>query len=209
MTDNWYSYKGILNPWQRTRSATSIVFTTSMGQPCSCPPAALLPASVAHDRYTDLLTVTPGPPKPVPPLPKQTASTIPGLLLADTYYSSFYHHYQFPDNGVYVAITRECSSGISVLHRSYYDTQGISYGWMIYSSSLTTILDTVEVSWGLVPNVSSMRRTELEALLNAIALIACIHKCNYVTKGKSMCIAYQKLQLVSCMVSYTIVFLQL
>jgi hypothetical protein len=55
---------------------------------------------------------------------------------------------------------------------------------MIYSSSLTTILDTVEVSWGLVPNVSSMRRTELEALLNAIALIACIHKCNYVTKGK-------------------------
>jgi len=116
MTDNWYSYKGILNPWQRTRSATSIVFTTSMGQPCSRPPAALLPASVAHNIYTDLLIVTPGPPKPVPPLPKQTASTVPGLLLADTYYSSFYHHYQFPDNGAYAAIAQECSSGISVLH---------------------------------------------------------------------------------------------
>jgi len=104
------------------------------------------------------LTTTPGPPKPAPPLPKPTESTVSGLLLEDAYYSSFYNSYRFPNTVVYETIAQECLSGISVLYRSCYDIEGISYGWTIYSSSSNAILDTGVVSRGFVPHVSSMQR---------------------------------------------------
>jgi hypothetical protein len=183
-TDTWTKYNGIPNPKRSTRSAASVVFNTTTGQPCPRPPAALLPASVNQGRCNDLLTATPGPPKPAPPLPKPTASTVPGLLLEDAYYSSFYKSYRFPNTAVYETIAQECPSGISVLYRSYYDIEGISYGWTIYSSSSNAILDTGVVSRGFVPHVSSMQRTELEAVLNVLSLLTCIHQCYSVTHSK-------------------------
>ncbi len=60
------------------------------------------------------------------------------------------------------------------------DKDGISYGWTFYSTTTSLILFTGVVTRGSIPGVSSMKRTEIEALLHVTHIILCIHKGLYV-----------------------------
>jgi hypothetical protein len=99
---------------------------------------------------------------------------VPDLLVQDAYFQSFYQHYAFPNEDVFQRVADECLSGISIVYRSSYDSLGSIYGWTIFSTSSSEVLNTGVVSQGCVSDVSSMRRTELESLLLVFNLLRCI-----------------------------------
>jgi len=75
-----------------------------------------------------------------------------------------------------VNLAKECPSGISVLYHSDFDQERISYGWTILSSTSSMILFTGVVSRGFTPDVSSMKHTEIKALLHVVYNLLCVHQ---------------------------------
>ncbi len=73
-------------------------------------------------------------------------------------------------------LAKECPSGISVLYHSDFDQERISYGWTILSSTSSMILFTGVVSRGFTPDVSSMKHTEIKALLHVVYNLLCVHQ---------------------------------
>jgi hypothetical protein len=80
------------------------------------PSATLRPASIQHNRYTNLISIEPGPTKPSPPLPVPIKSTVPNLLVQAAYFQSFFTNYEFPDESTYQRVADESHSGISLVY---------------------------------------------------------------------------------------------
>jgi hypothetical protein len=97
----WTSYKGFINTRRATRLSASTVLDLSTRVPVARPPTNLRPASTQHNRYTNLITIEPGPTKPSPPLPVPIKSTVPNLLVQAAYFQSFFTNYEFPDESTY------------------------------------------------------------------------------------------------------------
>lgn len=183
LEDNWSSFTAVTQPGRLTRSTSAIVIDASAGRQISYPPVGILPSSAIYNRYTLFTTVTPGPPKPSPPIPLPSANTAPNMLLNDVYFKSYFHHYTFPDDTVYQQLASEVLSGISVVYRSLYDTDRSIFGWSMFSTTSSAVLHSGIVHRANISGVSSMCRTELESLLLVLNLLRCILQCFSVNKG--------------------------
>jgi len=196
--DQWLSYQALDTSW-RTRSRTALIIDEAEGTPLQQrPQGELLPVSATRDRYTTLTTVIVGQPKPIPKQPRWPANTVSSLLVEDAYFSSFYHHYQFPDEETYHRVACECTTGISLLYRSNYTSERIIFGWVVYSTSSSEILYKGVVSKGTIPGVSSQYRAELESLVLILNLLRCITHRFSVTGGKieTFCLSKKATKLV-------------
>jgi hypothetical protein len=183
--DNWISHRPLDPGRRRTRSGMSLVLDETKGTPLQKrPQEELLPVSAIQDRYTSLTTVTVGQQKPSLPQLYWPKSTVPSLLMQDAYFSSFYTNYQFPDEEEYQQVAQECSSGLTVLYRSYYKSDCMICGWILYSTTSSMVLHKGVIAKGTIPGISSSQRVELESLLLVLNLLRCILHRFSVTGGK-------------------------
>jgi hypothetical protein len=100
------------------------------------------------------------------------------------YFKSLYSLVGYPSAIEVSSIVEEYLQGLSIVTRGFYDPQGITHGWTVYSSQAYSKLFTSIHTRASIEGVSTEKRLSLECIVQAIHCIRVIGEVHGLSDGK-------------------------
>jgi hypothetical protein len=122
------------------------------------------------------------------------------------YFKSLYSSEGYPSAIEVSNVVEEYLQGLSIVTRGFYDTQGITHGWTVYSSQTSSKLFTSIHTRAPIEGVSTEKWLNLESIIQAIHCIRIIGEAHALSDGKITLFAIKKELCVYFLVFATIMF---
>jgi hypothetical protein len=187
----WIAYRQAIQPRRRTRSQSSFFYDVANGSSSTAPEGHLLRTTICHDRYTGLSTAIAGPPTPTSPTPPAIPQPIYALIRTTEFFQPMMP-IDLPHEEVLAQLAASRNSALYAVSRTHWDTSFVTYAWALFTQHPNNLKTTGISNKGLIPNVSSARRTELEGILQVIFLLHTICHYHRMSQGSVTILCFSK-----------------